>query len=163
MEIRQRVRDVTAQDGWALIKVIHVPDMPGIVAQIFGKIAAEKISVDLILQNASIERTTDVSFTVRSGDTKAAVKAMNDIKADIGAREVQLIDRLAVVQVIGTGILSDPSYVGKLFGVLAKAGVNVLAIGTSEVRITILVQAPDMEQAQKALLKAFQVDLAATR
>lgn len=163
MEIRQRVREVTAQDGWALIKVIQVPDMPGIVAQIFGRMAAEGLSVDLILQNASVERTTDVSFTVRSGDAKPSLKAMNDIKADIGAREVQLINNLAMVQVIGTGILSDPSYMGKLFGVLAEAGVNVLAIGTSEIRITILVQAADMNQAQKALHKAFQVDVAATR
>jgi len=163
MEIRQRVRNVTAQDGWALIKVIHVPDMPGIVAQIFGKMADEGLSVDLILQNASIERTTDVSFTVRSSEAKASLKALDAIKSDIGALEVQLIDKLATVQIIGTGILSDPSCVGELFGVLAKAEVNVLAIGTSEIRITILVGASDMDQAQNALHQAFHVDVAAAR
>lgn len=156
MEIRQRVRDVVVENGWALIRVKDVPDRPGIAWQIFGKLAAAEIPVDLILQNASVERSTDVSFTVRAQEAPKALMLMEGVQSEIGARGVAMLDNLALVQLIGTGILTDPSYVGRLFRVLADARVNILAIGTSEVRISCVVEAEAMERARAALNKAFQ-------
>ena len=157
MEVRQRVREVTTQDGWALIKVSRVPDQPGVAAQIFTRVAAARVPIGLILQNASIERMTDVSFTVKTGDVPAALESLSGIREAIGASKVEALTDLAMVQIIGTGILTDPSYVGRIFSTLADAGVNILAIGTSEIRISILVDAAAKVTAQQALHKTFQV------
>ena len=161
MEIRQRVREVAVKDGWSLVRLSHVPDRPGVAAMIFSQVAQAGISVDMILQNASVERSTDVSFTVRSEDAPTALRLLKEAQADIGAKRVEVIDNLAIVRLVGTGILTDPSYVGRLFRVLADAGGNILAIGTSEVSISCLVEADAKERAMSALHKAFQVDQAA--
>lgn len=158
MEIRQRVREVVVDDGWALVRVEGVPDRPGIAAQVFGKVAAAGIPVDLILQNASVERSTDLSFTVRSEHAERVLGLLREVQAQIGAHGVEALDRLAMIQLVGTGILSDPSSIGRLFRVLADANVNILAIGTSEVRITCLVKSEARERARKALHQAFQPD-----
>lgn len=157
MEIRQRVREVTVEDGWALIKVNRVPDQPGVAAQIFTKVAAAGVPIGLVLQNSSADRMTDVSFTVKSEDAAEAFAALEQTKESIGAGSAQAVKNLAIVQIVGTGILTDPSYVGRIFRTLADAGVNILAIGTSEIRITILVEANATSKAQKALHKAFLV------
>lgn len=162
MEIRQRVREVTVNDGWALVRLNHVPDRPGVAALIFSKVAQAGISVEMILQNASVERSTDVSFTVRSENAAEALRLLKEAQADIGAKRIELIEDLAMVRLAGTGILTDPSYVGRMFRVLADARVNILAIGTSEVSISCLVEAAAREQAMRALNKAFQVDQAVT-
>ena len=157
MEIRQRVREVTVQDGWALIKVNRVPDQPGVAAQIFTKVAAASVPIGLVFQNSSVERLTDVSFTVRSEDAAAALESLKTMRQAIGAGKVEDVRDLATVQIVGTGILTDPSYVGHIFRTLADAGVNILAIGTSEIRITVLVEAGARFTAQAALHKVFQV------
>ena len=158
MEIRQRVREVAVEDGWALIKVDHVPDRPGIAAQICGRIAAEGLSVDMILQNASEERSTDLSFTVRSSDAPKALRALKQVQEQIGAKDLEAVEDLAKIQLVGSGILTDPTYVGRLFKTLADADVNILCIGTSEVRISVLVEAEAKERAREALHRAFKVD-----
>ena len=158
MEIRQRVRDVTLEDGWALIRVLHVPDRPGIASQIFGPIAAAGLSVDMILQNASIERSTDVSFTVRSDQAPKALALLQETRKHIGGKAVEAVVNLTKIELVGTGILSDPSYIGRLFGTLADAKVNILCIGTSEVRISCLVESEAKERAREALHHAFQVE-----
>ena len=157
MEVRQRVREVTTQDGWALIKVNRVPDQPGVAAQIFTKVAAAGVPIGLILQNASVERMTDVSFTVRAEDVSASLESLSTMRQAIGAGKVQALPDLAVVQIVGTGILTDPSYVGRIFTTMADAGVNILAVGTSEIRITILVDQEAVQTAQQALHKHLQV------
>ena len=160
MEIRQRVREVVIEDGWALVKLVGVPDQPGIAAKIFGRVAEVGLSVDLILQNASADRITDVSFTVRHRDLARAKEALAAVQQQIGARGVEALDDLTKLQLVGTGIMTDPTYVGRMFKVLADAGVNILAIGTSEIRISCLIKRSDAAKAQTALNAAFQVAVA---
>ena len=157
MEIRQRVREVLMDDGWALVKVNRVPDRPGISAGIFGAIAEAGISADLILQNASVERFTDVSFTVRQAEAARAVQCLEALHGQLGAEGVEAIEHLSKAEIVGTGILSDSSHVGLLFQALADAEVNVLAIGTSEVRISCLIHQGQRKRAEKALNVAFHV------
>jgi aspartate kinase len=157
LEIRQRVREVTINEGWALIKINGVPDQPGVAAQIFTKVAAAGVPVGLILQNASAERMTDVSITVRAEYAGAALEALEDTRGTIGAGSVEAVRGLATVEIVGTGILTDPTYVGRVFKTLADAGVNIQAIGTSEIRLTIVVTEEASRRAQQALHKAFQV------
>ncbi len=158
MEVRQRVREVVAENGWSLIKIIRVPDRPGIAAAIFGRLAEQGISVDMILQNASVERSTDLSFTVRQEDAARARACIEAIRGAIQAHDVEALEDLAKVQIVGTGILTDPSYVGRMFRALGDARVNILAIGTSEVKITCLIRAEDRQRARRALDAAFHVD-----
>ncbi len=157
MEVRQRVREVVVDDGWALVKVTQVPDRPGVAAALFEKVAEEGLSVDLILQNASVERSTDMSFTVRQGDVAKARECALAVQETIQAKAVETLENLAKVQIVGTGILTDPTCVGRMFHALAEARVNVLAIGTSEIQITCLVHGEDQRKARRALDAAFQV------
>lgn len=161
MEIRQRVREVHTEDGWALVKVLRVPDQPGIAARIFGTIAEAGVSVDIILQNASVNRMTDVSFTVRQEDVARAAACVKDVTSSIGAAGVETRERLAKVQIVGTGILSDPTIVGHMFRALADAQVNILAIATSEIRISCLIAQEERGRAEKALRAAFEATQAA--
>ena len=161
MEIRQRVREVHTEDGWALVKVLRAPDQPGIAARIFAAIAEAGVSVDIILQNASVNRMTDVSFTVRQEDAARAVACLRDTVKDIGAAGVETRERLAKVQIVGTGILSDPTIVGHMFRALADAQVNILAIATSEIRISCLIAQEERGRAEKALRAAFEATQAA--
>ncbi len=161
MEIRQRVREISVESGWALMKLEGVPDKPGIAAQVFGAVAKAGISVELILQNSSVNKVTDISFTVRQGDAAVTRRILDSLKTSTGAKRAEALEHLAKVQVVGTGILNDPSYVGDMFKALAQAKVNIVAIGTSEVRITCLVREDDQAKAKDALHSAFQVGAAA--
>ncbi len=157
MEVRQRVSDIVVEEGWALIKLGRVPDKPGIAAQIFLTIANAHISVDLILQNASVDRMTDISFTVRRDDVESTVGCLEAIRDEVAVDSIEAMQRLTKVELVGTGIVSDPSYVGGLFKALGESQVNVIAIGTSEVRISCLIQQEDQKKAADALHGAFQV------
>ena len=163
MEIRQRVRDVVLEEGSALVKVSRVPDRPGIAARLFGAIAAAGIGVDMILQNASVQRTTDMAFTVKREDVAKVRQVLTPVLKEIGAGGLDVRDDVVKAEVVGTGILSDPSYVGHLFRALGSEHVNVLAIGTSEIRISCLIDKADRTKARKALNAAFQVTAAPER
>lgn len=158
MEIRQRVSEIRAEDDWALIRLNSVPDQPGIAATVFEAIAAAEVSVDMILQTASTDHTTDLSFTTKSEEAPAAMATISTIRDQIGSQGIELIGELALVQLVGTGILTDPTCLARLFQALADAGVNILAIGTSEIRISCLIDAPLIDQAVAALNDVFQVD-----
>ena len=158
MEIRQRVSDIVVEDGWALLKLNHVADRPGVADEIFSAIAEADINVDLILQNASTDRrSTDVSFSVRQQELPAALKALQPLRGTIGGDGIETLENLAKVEIVGTGILSDPSHVGLLFQSLAQAKVNILVIGTSEVRISCLIQGEQQRKAKRTLHAAFKV------
>ena len=157
MEVRQRVSNIVLEDGWALIKLAKVPDKPGVAALIFTTIAGADISVDLILQNASVDRLTDVSFTVRHRDVDGTTQCLETIRDEVNAASIEKIEGLAKVELVGTGIVSDPSHVGGLFKALAAAEVNVITIGTSEVRISCLIAQKDKKKASEALHAAFQI------
>ena len=157
MEVRQRVRDIRLEDGWALVKLARVPDKPGIAALIFSPIATAGISVDLILQNASVDRLTDVSFTVRHEDVEGAVRRLEAIQDGVEAAGIETMDGLTKIELVGTGIVSAPAHISGLFSALGEAGVNVIAIGTSEVRISCLIEEKDRKKASKALHAAFRI------
>jgi aspartate kinase len=158
VEIRQRVQAVVVEDGWSMVKVDRVPDRPGIAAKIFAAVASVDVSVDLILQNASVERIVDLSFTVPQSDVARVMNALGPVSTEIEAAGVEALEDLTKVELVGTGILSDPAYVGRMFRVLADAKVNILAIGTSEIRITCLIEHAARSRAEKALNEAFQVN-----
>ncbi|GBD10908.1 Aspartate kinase Ask_LysC [bacterium HR23] len=158
MELRERVRGVASDTNVAKITVLGVPDRPGIAAALFEPLAQVGISVDVIVQNASVEGLTDLSFTVARSDLPRALEAVRPVAQQIGARGLHSDERLAKVSVVGTGMQYAPGYAARMFRALADAGINIEMITTSEIRITCIVREERVKEAVRALHKAFRLE-----
>jgi aspartate kinase len=158
MEIRNKVRGIACNLDVAKITVVGVPDRPGIAAAIFVPLADADISVDTIVQNASIEGITDLTFTVEKGQLKQAMKVVKPIADSIGARECVSDSKLGSVSIIGTGMQNAPGYASKMFDTLSKEKINIQLISTSEIRITCIIDEADVKDAVNALHRVFELD-----
>ena len=157
MEERNRVRGIAHEEHVARLSLVGVPDRPGIAASIFTPLAEADIAADVIVQTASHEGITDISFTVASGDGKRAHSILDRVAAEIGARMVLPQNGLAKVAVIGTGIRGQPGVAATMFRTLAERGINIEMVSTSEIRITCIIKAEQVEAAVKALHEAFRL------
>ena len=158
MEPEDRVRTIALDRDVASLTLRHVPDRPGIAAQLFGPLADAGISVDTIVQNAGEDRLTDLTFTVTRADFEQAREAATPLARELGAKELLFDDDLVKVSLIGTGMQSAPGYAALMFRTLSEAGVNIELITTSEIRITVLVRAERGEEAVRLLHRAFALD-----
>jgi aspartate kinase len=125
---------------------------------LFTPLAENNIVVDMIIQNASIEEYTDLTFTVSRKDIRKAQKIVEKVAADIGATHVEVDDDVAKVSIIGVGMVSHSGVAAKMFSTLAKERINILMISTSEIKISCVVQAKYTELAVSALHDAFGLD-----
>ena len=158
MEVRNKVRSIAHDLDVAKIMVVGVPDHPGISAAIFQPLAGAGISVDTIVQNASIENITDLTFTVAESDLDKAMRVVKPIAQSIGATECLSDTRLGKVSIIGTGMQNTPGYAAKMFGALGEQGINIQLITTSEIRITCIIEESKVIDAVRALHHAFKVE-----
>ena len=158
MEVSNKVRGVTYERSVARITMRAVPDSPGIAAKLFEPLTEANISVDTIVQNASAERLTDLSFTVERGDCPHALEVSRLVAAEIGAAECVANDHLGNVSIVGTGMLNGPGYASRMFRALADAGINIEMITTSQIRITCIVDEQQVDGAVRALHAAFELD-----
>jgi len=158
MEALNPVRGIAHETDIAKITVVAVPDRPGIAYQIFHALAEANISVDIIVQNVSLQGVTDLSFTVNLADLAKAQKALEPVARNIGAKEMTSSVDLAKVSIVGTGIRSHPGYADSMFGALAREGINIVSITTSEIRITCLIDKADVQRAVQALHAAFELE-----
>lgn len=143
----------------AKITVLGVPDHPGIAYQILGPVADANIDVDLIIQNVGHDGLTDFSFTVHRREYENTMKILRDkIQPHIGARDVIGGDRIAKVSVVGVGMRSHAGIASKMFRVLAEEGINIQMIGTSEIKVSVVVDEKYLELAVRVLHKAFDLD-----
>jgi aspartate kinase len=158
MEIRNKVRGIAHDLDVAKITVVGVPDHPGIAAGIFVPLAEAGISVDTIVQNASLENITDLTFTVAEGQLKGAMAVVEPIAKSIGARKCLGEAGWGKVSIIGTGMQNAPGYAARMFDALSQANINIQLITTSEIRITCIIEEPKVKDAVKALHKAFELE-----
>ena len=158
METKNPVRGIAHDTDVAKITVVAIPDRPGIAYQIFHSLSEANINVDIIVQNVSLQGITDLSFTVNMADLAKAEKALDPVIRNIGAKEMTASVDLAKVSIVGTGIRSHPGYADKMFGALAKEGINIVSITTSEIRITCLIDKADVQKAVQALHAAFELE-----
>jgi len=158
MEIRRRVQGIAHDTDVAKISLAGVPDQPGIAHALFAPLAEAGVSVDVIVQTASFEGVTDMSFTVARGDLERAVELVEPVAKDIRATKLASAPDLAKVSIVGTGIQSAPGYAARMFGILSKAGINIDMITTSDIRITCVVDRDDVEKAVRALHAGFELD-----
>ncbi|MFC1906494.1 aspartate kinase [Chloroflexota bacterium] len=159
MEMRNKVRSIAHDLDVAKITVVGIPDRPGIAAAIFEPLARAHVSVDTIVQNASIENITDLTFTVAKGDLPRAMEVVEPIARSIGARECVSDARLGKISIIGTGMQNTPGYAAKMFQSLSEKKVNILLITTSEIRITCIIEERQVKDAIRALHRAFELDV----
>jgi aspartate kinase len=158
MEVRNKVTGIAHDLDVAKITVVGVPDRPGIAASIFQPLAQAGISVDTIVQNASIEKITDLTFTVAKSELAGAMRVVKPIAKEIKARECLSDSELGKVSIIGTGMQNTPGYAARMFTTLSERGINIQLITTSEIRITCIIEAAKVEDAVRALHRAFELE-----
>jgi aspartate kinase len=149
------VSGVAADLNQAKVTVVRVPDRPGIAAHLFGPIAEAGIVVDMIIQNASADGTTDLTFTVPRDDFAKAQTLLDRVAKEIGAEAVRGDPNVAKVSIVGLGMRTHAGVAARMFDVLSKAGVNIQMISTSEIKISVVVDANYVELAQRVLHDAF--------
>ncbi|EDP76460.1 aspartate kinase [Hydrogenivirga sp. 128-5-R1-1] len=152
------VRGITVDTKEARITVVRVPDQPGIAAKLFKALGEAHIVVDMIVQNVSHEGFTDMSFTVSKNDAPKAEEIVRKVATEIGASEVVRDDRVAKVSIVGLGMRSSYGTAAKMFEVLSKNGINIMAISTSEIKISCLIDEKYAELAVRSLHEAFVED-----
>lgn len=158
MEVRNKVSGIVHDTNVAKVTVIGVPDHPGIASAIFEPLANADISVDTIVQNASIEKIADLTFTVTRSDLPRAMSIVETIAKTIEAKRCVADSKLAKVSIVGTGMLNTPGYAAKMFRTLYEQGINIQLITTSEIRITCIISEDSVEDAVQALHRAFELE-----
>ena len=158
MEERVKVTGIAYDLNVAKITIRGVPDQPGIAATLFEPLAEVGISVDTIVQNASVEYLTDLSFTVTRTDLKRAVEVVAPISSSMGATAWTTDDSLSKVSVVGAGMQNSPGYASRMFRALADNDINIDMITTSEIRITCIVAETKVIDAVRALHRAFHLE-----
>jgi aspartate kinase len=142
----------------ARITLEGVPDRPGVSFGIFSKIAARRLAVDMIVQNVGAEGRANVSFTVPKEELPTAIEATQEAAAELGARGVTHDDQVSKVSVVGLGMARQTGVAQKMFRALSDSGVNILAITTSEIKISALVHRDQAANALRVVHAAFQLD-----
>ncbi|MEI6407314.1 MAG: aspartate kinase [Actinomycetes bacterium] len=144
----------------AKITIVGVPDRTGIAARIFQTIADAHINIDMIVQNVSAAATglTDISFTLPKTEGGRATEVLNKVQGEVGFASLQYDDQIGKLSLIGAGMRSHPGVTATFFACLADAGVNIEMISTSEIRISIICRAEDIERGVKAAHTAFDLD-----
>ncbi|MBI2962370.1 MAG: aspartate kinase [Deltaproteobacteria bacterium] len=139
----------------AKITLLRVPDRPGLAAKVFGPIAAAGIVVDMIIQNASADGITDLTFTVPRGDFQKALSMVRGDEGGLGVQGIATDTKVAKVSIVGLGMRSHAGVAARMFEVLAGEGINIQMISTSEIKISVVVDEKYTELAVRALHDAF--------
>ncbi|MCC6345767.1 MAG: aspartate kinase [Nitrospirales bacterium] len=150
------VSGVAYDKNQAKITVTGVPDKPGIAAKMFKGIADASIIVDMIVQNVSSDgRAADISFTVPRTDSKKAVKLTEEIAGELGAAGVALRDDIAKISIVGVGMRTHSGVAAQMFETLAKHGINIIMISTSEIKVSCIIDLKYTELAVRVLHDTF--------
>jgi len=149
------VSGVACDRNEAKITLLRVPDRPGLAAQVFGPIADAHIVVDMIIQNASEDGTTDLTFTVPKADHKKALAIVERTARAVNAKGVKIDTDMAKISAVGVGMRTHAGVAAKMFEVLAREGINIEMISTSEIKISVVIEAKYTELAVRVLHEAF--------
>lgn len=149
------VSGVACDKNEAKITLLRVPDRPGLAAQLFGPIADAHIVVDMIIQNASEDGTTDMTFTVPKADHQKALAIVERALPAVHAKGIKVDTEIAKISVVGVGMRTHAGVAATMFEVLAREQINIQMISTSEIKISVVIAARHADQAVRALHDAF--------
>jgi aspartate kinase len=142
----------------AKITLLKIADKPGVAASVFGPLAAANINVDMIVQNLSADgRFTDITFTVQEAELARALEVLKSVQKQVGAFEIKSSSDVAKVSVIGVGMRSHAGVAAQMFKGLGEKGINILAISTSEIKISVLIDAAYAELAVRTLHSLYEL------
>ena len=152
------VSGVTYNKNEAKVTVNGVPDRPGVASRIFTTLADANIVIDMIVQNVSHDKKTDITFTLGKADAKKAQKIMEGLAAEVGAKAVEVDESIAKVSIVGLGMRSHAGIASKMFALLSNEGINIEMISTSEIKISCVIDQKYGELAVRALHTGFGLD-----
>ncbi len=154
---KMSIRGIARDNDIARVSLVSVEDRPGKAFQIFSLLAKKKINVDVILQSIGRDGNKDISFTVAKDDLEATLSIIRDNDSLIGAKSVAHSDNVSKVSVVGAGMTSDPGIAATMFEALYDAGINIQMISTSEIRVSVLIDRKDAENAVRAIHEKFHL------
>lgn len=149
------IRGVAKDTDVTSVSVIGLKDAPGIAFKLFNKLAQAKINIDMILQSVGRDGTKDITFTVPSGQSEDAVNAIKDAKENFEYKDFTYNNDIAKISIVGAGMESHPGIASKMFEALYDAGINIKMISTSEIKISVLIDAKYADKAVQAVHDAF--------
>ncbi len=152
------VSGITLDRNQAKITVQDVPDKPGLAARLFETISNQSIIVDMIVQNVGQDGLTDISFTVPRSDARKAERLATTVATEIGAGEVRIKDDIVKISIVGVGMRSHSGVAAQMFSALAREGINILMISTSEIKISCLIDEKYSDLSIKSLHAEFRLD-----
>jgi aspartate kinase len=149
------IRGISLDRHQAKLTIAGVPDKPGIAGRIFSNIAAAHIIVDMIVQNASIGGTTDISFTIHEDELENARKILMPVVGEIGAKRLNTAGGMAKLSAVGIGMRSHSGVAARLFECLGRSGINIQLVSTSEIKIAVIIDEKDGERAAQLIHAEF--------
>ena len=145
------ISGVAKDTNVARISVVGVPDVPGLAFKLFSRLSAKKINVDIILQSIGRDGTKDITFTVSKDKGKEAVELLNSFKETVGASSILYDDNVAKISIVGAGMESHAGVASSMFEALYEAHINIQMISTSEIKVSVLIDASDADRAVVAI------------
>ncbi|MBI5555387.1 MAG: aspartate kinase [Elusimicrobia bacterium] len=152
------VRGIASDKNQAKISILDLPDKPGVAASMFTELAAKGINIDMIIQSSAADGRNDISFTVNHKDLPKTLEVMEKIRQELGATEVIHDRNVAKISMVGVGMRSHVGVASKMFSALARAGINIEMISTSEIKISCVIKSVHVEKAVKVIHKAFHLE-----
>jgi aspartate kinase len=154
------VSGVASDDTQSKITVVGIPDRPGKAAEVFAVVAQSGANIDMIVQNVSTteNHVSDISFTLLHSDRPKVVEALKAAQGEIGFKTVSYDDEIGKLSIVGAGMKTSSGVSAKLFGALARAGINIEMISTSEIRISVITRANQLKEATRVVHSAFDLD-----
>ncbi len=149
------IRGVAKDNNVATISIVGLQDTPGVAFKIFNKLAQYKINVDIILQSVGRDNTKDITFTVPLDQGNMAIEAINGMKDALNFKSLKMDDSVTKVSIVGAGMESHPGVASKMFEALYDANINIHMISTSEIKISVLIDAKYADKAVSAIHDAF--------
>lgn len=140
------------------VTIRHVPDTAGVAARVFSALADNMVNMDMIIQNTSRDGATDISFTCPESDLSRAVQAIEGVLGEIGAEGWDVDEDIAKVSLVGTGMKSSPGVSALAFRTMSENDINILAISTSPIRLSMVIEASEVQRAVQVLHTAFDLD-----
>lgn len=158
MEIYKPVAGIAADSSQVRILLSNLPDIPGTAAKLFGALAKNNISVDMIIQSLASNGKNSIAFTVDADDLDSTLKILDENKDTVHADEVLIDKDIAKVSIVGAGMVDRPGIAADMFRSLAEKNINIKMISTSEIKISCLVDKEDAKESIKALCKEFKLE-----
>jgi len=159
IDYKKPVTGIAYSKNNAKVSIVGVVDKPGVAADIFEPIGKNNINIDMVIQNTSLDgKTANITFTIKQEDLKKTLNIIEKNKNKINYKKITHDEKLAKVSIIGAGMIASPGVTHKMFRSLADQKINILAISTSEIKISVLVQETFTQKAVKTLHETFELN-----